>query len=148
MILLVPLLAVLALAAVRLVDVGSRAYDANQVEQLTRLSTDVSQLTQSMHAERMAAAQYLATPTAGPEAYNAAIRQTDAQIQTYTTARNAIRNPPAAVQDRLNRIDDHLRTMDATRQRVIARKEIAVSEAVLRYGVVITDLAAYGDALG
>jgi signal transduction histidine kinase len=148
MILLVPLLAVLALAAVRLVDVGSRAYDANQVEQLTRLSTDVSQLTQSMHAERMAAAQYLATPTAGPDAYNAAIRQTDAQIQTYTTARNAIRNPPAAVQDRLNRIDDHLRTMDATRQRVTDRKEIAVSEAVLRYGVVITDLVAYGDALG
>ena len=62
LILFVPLLAVLALATVRLIDVGSRAIDATQVEDLTRLSTDVSELTQVMHKERMAAARYLATP--------------------------------------------------------------------------------------
>ena len=62
LILFVPLLAVLALATVRLIDVGSRAIDATQVEDLTRLSTDVSELTQVMHKERMAAARFLATP--------------------------------------------------------------------------------------
>jgi len=148
LILLVPLVAVLALAAVRLIDVGSRAYDASQVESLTRLSADVSELTQFMHSERMAAAQYRATPGAKADGYNLTIRNTDARIQAYTAARRDLAAPPTAVQERLNRIDDHLRTMDATRQRVIDRENIAVSDAVLRYGVVITDLVGYGDVLG
>jgi hypothetical protein len=37
--------------------------------------------------------------------------------------------------------------MEATRTRVTDREEIAVSEVVLRYGVVITDLVGYGDVL-
>jgi signal transduction histidine kinase len=148
LILLVPLVAVLALAGVRLVDIGTRAYDASQVEQLTELSTNVSDLTQYMHRERIAAAQFLAVPGAKPDAYNAAIQDTDARIQTYTVARRGIGKASVAVEDRLNRIDDHLRTMDATRQRVLDRDEIAVSEVALRYGVVITDLVGYGDVLG
>ena len=147
LILLVPLVAVLALATVRLIDVGTRAYDAGQVEELTKLSANVSELTQYMHNERMAAGTYLSSPASDPKAYNIAIQQTDARIQTYTTNRRAISDPPPAVEDRLNRIDDHMRTMDATRQKVLDRNEIAVSEAVLRYSVVITDLVGYGDVL-
>ncbi|BFU47040.1 nitrate- and nitrite sensing domain-containing protein [Krasilnikovia sp. MM14-A1004] len=147
LILFVPLLAVLGLATVRLVDVGGRAYAANQVEELTRLATDVSELTQALHAERMAAAEYLADPAAKPGAYNAAVAHTDDRIDRYRANRLALGDLPAAVSDRLNRIDDHLRTMDATRKKVTDRDEIAVSEAVLRYGVVITDLVGYGEAL-
>jgi signal transduction histidine kinase len=154
LILFVPLVAVLALATVRLIDVGGRAYDAGQVEELTKLSANISDLTQYMNNERMAGAAFLAVPPsdaagskAAGRAYNAAIQQTDARIQTYTANRRALDNPPAAVQDRLNRIDDHLRTMDATRQKILDRDEIAVSEAVLRYSVVITDLVGYGDVL-
>jgi signal transduction histidine kinase len=167
LILFVPLVAVLALATVRLIDVGGRAYDAGQVEELTKLSADIAELTQSLHDERMAAAVYLSArrpdarsypdPTlykaatdqykAEIDGYPAAVRQTDAQIQTYTANRRALNSPPPAVQDRLNRIDDHLRTMDATRQKIIDRDQIAVSEAVLRYSVVITDLVGYGDVL-
>ncbi|MET8151598.1 nitrate- and nitrite sensing domain-containing protein [Actinoplanes sp. NPDC005259] len=147
LILFVPLLAVLALATVRLVDVGGRALDARQVEQLTRLSTDVSRLTQYLHKERMAAAQYLAVPGAERDDFNAAIEQSDAQIQKYTADRRELDEPPAAVQDRLVRIDDHLQTMDATRTKIADRDEIAISEAVLRYGVVITDLVGYGEVL-
>jgi signal transduction histidine kinase len=148
LILLVPLLAVVALAAVRLVDVGSQAYDASQVEELTKLSANVSELTQYMHRERMAAAEFLATPTAKPDPYNRAIQDTDTRIQTYSAARKALDNPPAVIEDRLKRIDDHLRTLDVMRQEITARREIAVSEAVLRYGVVLTDLVGYGDVLG
>ncbi|MFI7598505.1 nitrate- and nitrite sensing domain-containing protein [Actinoplanes sp. NPDC049681] len=147
LILFVPLLAVLALATVRLVDVGGRALDAGQVEDLTRLSTDVSEVTQWLHKERMAAAEYLATPGAKPDGYNAVIAESDRRIQKYTADRRALDEPPAAVQDRLVRIDDHLRTMDATRKKITDRDEIAVSEAVLRYGVVITDLVGYGEVL-
>jgi signal transduction histidine kinase len=147
LILFVPLVAVLALATVRLIDVGTRAYDASQVEELTKLSANVSELTQYMHNERMAAGAYLASPASDPKPYNLAIQQTDTRIQAYAASRRAIGDPPPAVQDRLNRIDDHLRTMDATRQKVLDRDEIAVSEAVLRYSVVITDLVGYGDVL-
>ena len=153
-----PLLAVLALATVRLVDVGSRAIDATQVEDLTRLSTDVSELTQVMHKERMAAAQIPGdaggpldrrTPAPAPKRYTAAIAQTDARIQKYTADRRELDEPPASVHDRLARIDDHLHTMDATRPRVARPgQQIAVSEAVLRYGVVITDLVGYGEVVG
>ncbi|MEV6601221.1 nitrate- and nitrite sensing domain-containing protein [Actinoplanes sp. NPDC051346] len=147
LILFVPLLAVLALAAVRLVDVGGRALDAGQVEGLTRLSTDVSELTHQLHQERMTAAEYLADRVAKPESYNAVIAESDRRISEYTVARRAQGEPPAALQARLTRIDDHLRTMDATRKKITDRDEIAVAEAVLRYGVVITDLVGYGELL-
>src|SRR5918998_1894431 len=121
LILFVPLLAVLALAAVRLVDVGGRALDAAQVEDLARLSTDVSELTHVLHQERMAAAQFLTDPDgriarqaqrANPkDVYTAAIAQTDSRIQRYTADRRDLDEPPASVEDRLVRIDDHLRTM-------------------------------------
>ena len=147
LILFVPLVAVLALATVRLIDVGGRAVDAAQVEDLTRLSTDVSQLTQTLHQERMAAAQYLADPAAPKDPYAAAIAQSDNRIQRYTADRRALDDPPASVNERLLRIDDHLRTMDAIRTKVTDRDQIAATEAVLRYGVVITDLIGYGDVL-
>lgn len=147
LILFVPLVAVLALATVRLVDVGGRALDARQVEDLTRVSTDVSQLTQYLHKERMAAAQYLADPAAKPDDFNAAIAASDARIMTYVNDRRALDEPPAAVRDRLVRIDDHLQTMDTTRKKITDRDEIAISEAVLRYSVVITDLVGYGEVL-
>ncbi|GAA3335288.1 hypothetical protein GCM10020358_02960 [Amorphoplanes nipponensis] len=147
LILFVPLLAVLALATVRLVDVGGSALDARQVEDLTRLSTDVSDLTQYLHKERMAAAAFLATPSAKADGYNAAIALSDQRIQRYTADRRELDEPPAAVRDRLARIDEHLQTMDATRKKVTDRDEIAVSEVVLRYGVVLTDLVGYGEVL-
>ncbi len=160
LILFVPLLAVLALATVRLVDVGGRALDAAQVEDLTRLNTDISDLTQVMHQERMAAGQFLADPTgrdargAQPprtdpkQAYAAAVTATDSRIQRYDADRRDLAEPPAAVEERLDRIDDHLKTMDAIRNRVSENTQIAISEAMLRYGVVITDLVGYGDVLG
>ncbi|HEU4346264.1 MAG TPA: nitrate- and nitrite sensing domain-containing protein, partial [Actinoplanes sp.] len=147
LILFVPLAAVLALATVRLIDVGGRALDAARVEELTRLSTDVSGLTQMLHRERMAAAQYLADPWAPKNAYTAAITRSDGVIQRYTTDRRLLDNPPGAVDERLDRIDDHLRTMDAIRIKVTERDQIATAEAVLRYGVVISDLVAYGDVV-
>jgi len=155
LILLVPLFAVLALATVRLVDVGRQAYDANQVEELTRLSADISDLTQQIHRERMAGAIYLATPSNAQDGsaksvangYNSAIAQTDARIKTYETRRDDLGSPPASIEQQISRIDDDLRTLDATRKKVADRDDIAVSEVVLRYGVVITDLVGYGDVL-
>ncbi|SNY51903.1 nitrate- and nitrite sensing domain-containing protein [Paractinoplanes atraurantiacus] len=148
LILLVPLAAVIVLATTRLVDIGQRASAAGQVEELTKLDTDISALTQLLHTERMAAAAYLAAPAgAKPDAYDAAVRNSDAQIAVYRSHRAGVDDSPGAVADRLARIDDHLNTMDATRTAVSKHEGIAVAEAVSRYGVVITDLVAYGDSV-
>jgi len=147
LILVVPLVAVIALAATRLVDVGQRAAEAGTVEELIKLETDVSSLTQLLHVERMAAAAYLGQPAGRPDEYQAAVRASDARIKTYRAHRADLEDPPSAVLGRLVRIDDHLSTMDATRTAVGDRNGIAVAEAVSRYSVVITDLVAYGEAV-
>ncbi len=147
LILVVPVTAVIALATVRLVSVGEGAYDATQARSLTALSIDVSALTNDLHAERMAAAAYLAAPQQQADAYNLRVRRTQARIDEYRAERARVGEAPAAVRDRLAAIDAHLDTLDGTRQEVLDRQQMAVAEAALRYGVVLADLVAYGDGL-
>ncbi|MEU8016196.1 sensor histidine kinase [Micromonospora parva] len=147
LILVVPVAAVIALATVRLISVGEGAIDATRARSLTALSIDVSALTQDLHAERMAAAAYLATPQQPADAYNLRVRQTQQKVDEYRAERGRIGDVPAALRDRLAAIDDHLATLDGTRQEVLDRRQMAVAEAVLRYGVILTDLVSYGDGL-
>ncbi|MGW4500468.1 sensor histidine kinase [Micromonospora sp. NPDC004336] len=147
LILVVPVAAVLALATVRLVSIGEGALDATRARALTALSIDISALTQDLHAERMAASAFLAAPQQKPDSYNLRVRSTDARIEAYRAERDRVGEAPAAVRDRLATIDEHLETLDSTRQKVLDRQQMAVAEAALRYGVILTDLVAYGDGL-
>ena len=147
LILVVPVAAVIALATVRLIAVGEGAFDATRARSLTALSVDVSALTQDLQEERMAAAAYLAAPQQPADAYNLRVRQTQQQVDEYRAERGRIGEVPAALRDRLAAIDDHLATLDGTRQEVLDRRQMAVAEAVLRYGVILTDLVSYGDGL-
>ncbi|PZG10273.1 ATPase, partial [Micromonospora craterilacus] len=147
LILVVPVTAVIALATVRLVAVGEGAYDATQARSLTSLSIDISALTNDLHAERMAAAAYLAAPQQQADAYNLRVRRTQERIDAYRAERARVGEAPAAVRDRLAAIDAHLDTLDGTRQEVLDRQQMEVAEAALRYGVVLADLVAYGDGL-
>ncbi|BCB86776.1 sensor histidine kinase [Phytohabitans suffuscus] len=154
LILVVPVAAVLALATVRLVDVGRGALDASLIRDLTALSTDVSALTQDLHKERMAAAVYLADPPKQDpkvnykDLYNQAVNVTDERVTAYTAERQAIGEVPASVEARLVRIDEHLATLNVTRQDMLARQQRSVAESVLRYGNILTDLVAYGEVVG
>ncbi|WP_328652127.1 nitrate- and nitrite sensing domain-containing protein [Micromonospora sp. NBC_00330] len=147
LILVVPVAAVIALATVRLISVGEGAFDATRARSLTALSVDVSALTQDLQSERMAAAAYLAAPQQPADAYNLRVRQTQQRVDEYRAERGRIGDVPAALRDRLAAIDDHLATLDGTRQEVLDRRQMAVAEAVLRYGVILTDLVSYGDGL-
>ncbi|QKW16248.1 sensor histidine kinase [Verrucosispora sp. NA02020] len=147
LILVVPVAAVIALATVRLVSVGEGAYDATQARSLTALSINISALTNDLHAERMAAAAYLAQPQPQADAYNLRVRQTQQRIEAYRAERSKVGEVPSAVGDRLRTIDTHLDTLDGTRQEVLDRSQMEVAEAALRYGVVLSDLVAYGDGL-
>ncbi|RLP99264.1 sensor histidine kinase, partial [Micromonospora sp. CV4] len=147
LILVVPVAAVIALATVRLISVGEGAFDATRARSLTALSIDVSALTQDLQVERMAAAAYLAAPQQPADTYNLRVRQTQQRVDEYRAERGRIGEVPAALRDRLAAIDEHLTTLDGTRQEVLDRRQMAVAEAVLRYGVILTDLVAYGDGL-
>ncbi|MEV4480794.1 sensor histidine kinase [Micromonospora coxensis] len=147
LILVVPVAAVIALATIRLVSTGEGAVDATRLRSLTALSTDVSALTQDLHKERMAAAIYLADPQQRVDDYNLRVRATDQRITEYRAERNGIGEVPDSVRDRLKVIDDHLETLNGTRQKVLDRRQMPVAEATLRYGIVLTDLVSYGDTL-
>ncbi|BCJ60212.1 sensor histidine kinase [Micromonospora endophytica] len=148
LILVVPVAAIIALATVRLVSVGAGAYDATEARSLTTLAVDVSALANDLHAERMAAAAYLASPKkAQADAYSARVRRTQERVDGYRAERAKIEEAPAAVGDRLAAIDGHLDTLDVTRQEILGRPQMEVAEAALRYGVVVADLVAYGDGL-
>ncbi|MFY1635933.1 nitrate- and nitrite sensing domain-containing protein [Solwaraspora sp. WMMB335] len=148
LILVVPLAAVAALATVRLVDVGQGALEARTLRSLAAVSVDVSALAQEIHKERMAALAYLASSEADAEAYNIRVRRTDERIAEYTAERSILGRIPAAVDRQLGAIDDHLDTLNATRQEVLDRQQMPVPEAVVRYGVILSDLVSYGELLG
>ncbi|MET8836156.1 sensor histidine kinase [Micromonospora sp. NPDC004540] len=147
LILVVPVAAVIALATIRLVSVGEGAYEANRIRSLTALSIDVSALTQDLHKERMAAAAFLVAPNRKPDDYNLRVRRTDERIAAYRDERGKLGDVPTSVRDRLKVIEDHLATLNGTRQEVLDRQQMAVSEASLRYGIILDDLVAYGDTL-
>ncbi|SCE78398.1 Signal transduction histidine kinase [Micromonospora viridifaciens] len=147
LILVVPVAAVIALATIRLVSIGQGAYEATQIRSLTALSIDVSALTHDLHKERMAAAAYLAAPNGKPDDYNLRVRRTDERIAAYQQERDRLGDVPASVRGRLKVIDDHLGMLTGTRQEVLDRQQMPVAEAVLRYGIVLGDLVAYGDTL-
>ncbi|MDG4815458.1 nitrate- and nitrite sensing domain-containing protein [Micromonospora sp. WMMD956] len=149
LILVVPVAAVIALATIRLISTGEGALEATQLRSLTALSIDVSALTQDLHKERMAAATLLARPgeKGRVDEFNLRVRSTDARIEAYNAARGGIGEVPSDVRDRLKVIDDHLKTLNSTRQEVLDRKQMPVAEASLRYGVIVTDLVSYNDTL-
>ncbi|MEO3927475.1 nitrate- and nitrite sensing domain-containing protein [Micromonosporaceae bacterium B7E4] len=149
LLLVVPVAAVLALATIRLVDIGQGAYQAGVLRSLTELSADISALTQDVHKERIAAARLLAkSRETTTETYDAYVQRTDARIAAYNDRRTQVTGVPASVEDRLRVIDDRLATLNGTRQEVLERPQMPPGEATLRYGMIIGELVAYGEALG
>nr|MDT0661087.1 nitrate- and nitrite sensing domain-containing protein [Micromonospora sp. DSM 115978] len=150
LLLVVPLAAIVALGAARLLDSANRAADASLVRSLTELAGSISALAHETHNERMAAATFLASrnPANGADSFNEQVAVTDQQVDRYTRDRAALGSVSTVVDARLDRIDELLRTLNGTRQDVLARGELSPSEAVLRYSVVITDLVAYVEVVG
>jgi hypothetical protein len=148
LILLIPIVAIVTLAAFRLSSAVDRATDAVRVGSLTRLSADVSALSQQLHLERMAAAALLSSPGPALEAFNRQVLRTDLAVAAYAKRRDALGDVPTAIQDRLQRIDDQLEAVSTIRAEVSSRQGVSVAEVLLRYGVIVEDLVSYREALG
>ncbi|MEV4511621.1 nitrate- and nitrite sensing domain-containing protein [Dactylosporangium sp. NPDC049525] len=148
LILLIPIVAIMTLAALRLNSAAGRAGDASRVGALTRLSADVSALSQQIHLERMAAAALLSSPAPALEAFNRQILRTDEAIAAYTKRRESLGAVPAAIRERLQRVNDQLEAVSAIRAEVSSRQGASAAEVLLRYGVIVEDLVSYREALG
>jgi HAMP domain-containing protein len=147
LILVIPVLAILTLAALRLGDANRQAQDAQLVGGLTELSADASAVAQEIHRERMAAAVLLAVSSTPVDAFNRQIRRSDDAISGYAAQRRRLGTVPTNVRDRLQRIDTQFSTLRAIRNAVVTRQGVSLSETTLRYGLIVTELVSYRESL-
>ena len=147
LILIIPLIAVVALAAVRLVDSGQRALDADLVRSLARVSAEASDVSHALHLERMRAAALLADQTNDAGAFNAQAAETDQAVAGYSAARDQLGDVPDLVQERLDRVDEQLAALDSTRQELVGAADVTISGTALRYGVMLSDIVAYQESV-
>ncbi|WP_232344041.1 sensor histidine kinase [Actinoplanes awajinensis] len=145
--LIIPLVAVLVLASVRLADVRGRATDAARVADLTQLGTDLSGLTLLLHRERMAAAVFLTSSKASAEPLKSASAAVDGQVRLFREHRGEITDVPVRVRDRLQLIQDELGELAAIRTSVSARDDMTVASAIQQYGKILDGLSDYDDAV-
>ncbi|GGN26916.1 signal transduction histidine kinase [Actinoplanes campanulatus] len=145
--LVIPLAAVLALANVRLMEVGERASDAERVAQLARLGTGLATLSRALHDERMAAVEYLSGPDVPETGYREAIKAVDSQARVVRTDRAEITEVPSRVDDRLDLIDQHLSGLAGLRVTVSGRTGEDLAGASQRYSETLALLSGYESLL-
>ena len=86
LILVIPLVAVIVLAGLRLVDSGQRALAANLLRSLTEVSAEASAVAHELHAERMEAVWLLGGYREDSSGYNAQASRTDQAVEAYIQA--------------------------------------------------------------
>ncbi|AEV81725.1 histidine kinase [Actinoplanes sp. SE50] len=143
----IPLVAALALASVRLIDVRGTASDAGRVADLTRIGTDLSGLSRLLHQERMAAAAFLADTGAAPDRFRTATEAVDTQIRTFRAHRTALGDVPARVADRLRLIQEQLGTLTDIRGAVEARKDLPIVTMAQRYDQALDQIFDFDDVV-
>ena len=148
LILIIPLVAVVALAGVRLVDSGQRAIAAEQVRSLTAVAVEVAEVANNLHLERVEAARLLTDPDGDAGLFNARSVVTDDAVARYQAARAELGDIDEVVSERLERVDLHLDGLGIVRQQILSEAPITVSAAMVRYGVILTDALAYLEAVG
>lgn len=149
LILLVPLIATVALAAVRLSDSLGRASEAEMVRSLAAVSVRAAAVAHQLHQERILTAGLLADqPDPEATALRTAWSRTDQAVGAYQAARSQLGQVPEAVTARLATLDSHIAGLEPLRRQVRDQAaDEAVSAAILRYGAILSDLLAYQQAV-
>lgn len=144
LILLVPLLAIGALATGRLVDAVGRAVEADLVHALARVAVQAGDLGHELHRERIEAVRLLANPGAEAAAFTRQTVRTDAAAADYQATVSVLpRRVPALATARLAAIDAHLTDLATLRQQILSDPSISISAVLLRYRAMLVDLGAY-----
>ncbi|MFC4065584.1 sensor histidine kinase [Actinoplanes subglobosus] len=145
--LVLPLIAVAGVSSMRLLQVGQEASDAERVAQLAELGTEISNLSRLLHDERMAAIEFLATPSGRDTRFREAIKAVDAQAEAFHADRIVIVSIPERVETRLTAIETQLGSLTDLRASIGARSGTGPADAAQRYGAVLAGLTGYENLL-
>ncbi|MGY0231487.1 nitrate- and nitrite sensing domain-containing protein [Longispora urticae] len=147
LILTVPFLLIVALAAGQLLALGNQAGHAGQLSTLATVNRQVAGVIQQLQLERSAAAASL-TGAADDTSYLEQTRRTDAEIAKYTAL--GPRRLPGLTEGAaalLRRVDDQVQGLGLLRQQVAPARTVALSTAAFRYRTLIADLISYRASL-
>ncbi|MFJ1703868.1 nitrate- and nitrite sensing domain-containing protein [Kitasatospora sp. NPDC088346] len=141
----VPLLAVLAFAALALRITAGQVFGAAQLRSMVAISAQAGDLTHQLQRERTCAAVLL-TGEASPDRTNAYLHQiqaTDASIAEYRRLRARLHQGRGNALGLLRQVDDDLAGLPALRKQVESGPGAALSATTFHYRIVIADLLAY-----
>ncbi len=148
LILLVPILAVVALAGVELATAGQTLVDARQVDSTVRLSNKAGSLIQALQNERLSAAEVLMAGTNSPRTdltnnFKKQNAHTDQAVRVYRAQRSELKNPPGDMTGQLSVINNQLDSLTKdVRLEVLSPDEAdaTVASVTFRYQVLISEL--------
>lgn len=144
----VPLVAVVAFAALAVVTTGGEALRAEGLRRLVATGTEAGALTQRLQAERAGAVLVLSvgSPPEAVDAYLERVTATELVTERYEQARGELSSLPAGTAALLDRVDRQLGRLDALRDQVAAERG-AASAVAFTYRIVIADLIAFRESV-
>lgn len=151
-ILIVPVLALVGLAVVRLLDTGQRAVEADALRSYARFAGVVSELTHDLQVERTAAWDYLDPKGRGDggeddkKLLQEAYAETDTALAAYHEARDGLGDVPVQFAEALRTADSSFTNLVVNRGDVDNRV-INVSSVGARYTSMITPLLGVHEVL-
>jgi signal transduction histidine kinase len=148
LILLVPLVAIGALATARLVEGGARVAGADLARSLVAVSVEASEVGHQLHRERIEAVRLLSDPGGGAGGFNRQTAGTDEAITSYRATVAGLGRVPQPAGVRLTAVDGQLDALAGLRQHVAGGLPAPpVAAVVLRYAAVLADIGAWQDTL-
>ncbi len=144
---IVPLLAVAAFAAVAVAVTSGQAIQVERLRLLVLAGAEAGELAHRLRAERVAAVDALvARPSGAVDVYLAAATTTDESVARFREARSQLAAVPESLAVLLDRVERQLGQLAALRQRVITGKGSA-SASVFAYRILIADLVSYRESM-
>lgn len=143
----VPLVAVVAFAALAVNTSGGQALRAEGLRQLVAAGSRAGELAHRLQGERAGAVNVLAggAPEA-VDAFLARVTETERAAAGYRLARAELSSVPAGTAGRLDRIDGQLARLAALRDQVAGGRG-AASAVAFTYRIVIADLIAFRESV-
>jgi hypothetical protein len=144
---IVPLLAVAAFAAVAVTVSSGQALQAERLRLLVIAGGEAGELAHRLQAERVSAVDALvARPSGAVDTYLAAATTTDEAVLAFRRARSRLREVPETLAHLLDRVERQLGQLETLRQRVVTGKGSA-SSSVFAYRILIADLVSYRESM-
>ncbi len=151
LILIIPIVALVGIAAVRLAEAGQSVMQAQDAMKYATVSQMAAELGEHLQTERSLAAVFLTSPPDGRQAaetaYEKQWNKTNQRIDRYQAERGGLRSVTPALKQLLSRIDTQLGELSRLRNAVVLRDKLPLSSAVFRYRILIADLLAYRESL-